>query len=50
MANMAKPGGGWRTGANAQEEDLFRRSDYHMWHDKAHYPLPECGARVAPLW
>lgn len=28
MANASKPGGGYTNGANAQEEDIFRRSTY----------------------
>lgn len=31
MASWRRPGGGWRSGANAQEEDLFRRSDYYLY-------------------
>jgi len=30
MANPTEPGGGWMTGAAAQEEDLIRRSDYSL--------------------
>jgi uncharacterized protein (TIGR02452 family) len=30
MANAATPGGGYRKGDGAQEENLFRRSDYYM--------------------
>lgn len=40
MANAESAGGGWKTGAAAQEEDLFRRSDYHLRVDEAHYQHP----------
>ena len=43
MANEAAAGGGWLSGAAAQEEDLFRRSDYHLRVDPQHYPIPEHG-------
>lgn len=40
MANAEAAGGGWKTGAAAQEEDLFRRSDYHLLVDPTHYQHP----------
>ena len=49
MANEVQPGGGWRTGATAQEEDLFRRSDLHTRLARdAFYPLPEHGCVYTP--
>ncbi|CAF5060401.1 unnamed protein product [Rotaria sp. Silwood1] len=30
MANVTNPGGGYRKGDGAQEENLFRRSDYYQ--------------------
>ncbi|CAF5160363.1 unnamed protein product, partial [Rotaria sp. Silwood1] len=30
MANATNPGGGYRKGDGAQEENLFRRSDYYQ--------------------
>ena len=48
MANQAAAGGGWKTGAAAQEEDLFRRSNLHQLIDQQHYPLPEFGCTHAP--
>ncbi|CAF1579213.1 unnamed protein product [Rotaria magnacalcarata] len=35
MANAYMPGGGYRRGAGAQEENIFRRSDYFFSLDKA---------------
>jgi uncharacterized protein (TIGR02452 family) len=40
MASWFKPGGGVEKGATAQEEDLFRRSNYHKFLDRRLYPLP----------
>lgn len=48
MANQAAAGGGWKTGAAAQEEDLFRRSNLHRLVDQQHYPLPEFGCAYTP--
>ena len=43
MANPRKPGGGVKSGAGAQEEDLFRRSDLHRFlaARPSLYPLSE---------
>ncbi|CAF1539704.1 unnamed protein product, partial [Rotaria sordida] len=30
MASATRPGGGYRKGDGAQEENLFRRSDYYQ--------------------
>jgi len=53
MANENHPGGGWKHGAGAQEENLHRRTDLcdHLsdhrdlksWHEKVPYPLPHDG-------
>jgi uncharacterized protein (TIGR02452 family) len=40
MCSWFKPGGGVEKGAGAQEEDLFRRGNYHKFLDKRLYPLP----------
>lgn len=55
MANAKRPGGGYLTGAGAQEENLFRRTAYAMFLDaSAHrapgvrYPLPEFGGVYSP--
>ena len=43
MASAFKPGGGVKHGAGAQEEGLFRRSNYHLHlcnHPHIPYPLP----------
>lgn len=39
MASQFKPGGGVETGCTAQEEVLFRRSNYVLTLDKKFYPI-----------
>jgi uncharacterized protein (TIGR02452 family) len=56
LANPSKPGGGWQCGAKAQEEQLFRRSNY--WQHIAtneydperswQYPIPQFGGIFSP--
>ncbi|KXS09984.1 hypothetical protein M427DRAFT_74767 [Gonapodya prolifera JEL478] len=57
MASHKRPGGGWRTGARAQEEQLFYRSTYAMsLEDTLHldtgrawrYPLPPTAGVYSP--
>eukprot|EP01113_Clastostelium_recurvatum_P004839 TRINITY_DN12141_c0_g1_i1.p1 TRINITY_DN12141_c0_g1~~TRINITY_DN12141_c0_g1_i1.p1 ORF type:complete len:293 (-),score=37.95 TRINITY_DN12141_c0_g1_i1:105-953(-) len=57
LASPRRPGGGYRNGAGAQEENLFRRSNYYMSledpnnYDKNRrwgYPLPEFGGIYSP--
>ncbi|KAL6065197.1 DUF2263 domain-containing protein [Balamuthia mandrillaris] len=57
MASYRRPGGGYRNGAGAQEENLFRRSNYYQSLEdpegldkgrKWHYPLPEFGGIYSP--
>lgn len=52
MASMSNPGGGYRKGSNAQEENLFRRTNLFQCIDDPYqmdqkrewsYPLPEFG-------
>ena len=39
LASYFKSGGGVRNGAMAQEEELFRRTNYHMVTDETLYPI-----------
>ena len=39
LASDMKPGGGVRTGAMAQEEELFRRSNYYLSLNQSFYPI-----------
>lgn len=55
MANATTPGGGWRTGAGAQEENLFRRTNYlHSLIDPQRlgsgkrYPIADFGGIYSP--
>lgn len=51
MANARTPGGGWTSGAGAQEENLHRRSDLFQFLDVngGHlYPIPDHGALFSP--
>lgn len=41
MANHLCPGGGVRKGAHAQEENLFRRSNYHKFLPHVLYPIQD---------
>lgn len=53
MASEKNPGGGWKKGASAQEEAIFKRSDYALHLDSKYdielnsnwdYPIPIYGA------
>lgn len=48
MSSWVRPGGGVETGAGAQEEDLFRRSNYHKFLHKKYYPMPMFQAILSP--
>ena len=39
MASPHSPGGGWESGAGAQEENLFRRTDYCLHLPRGYYPI-----------
>ncbi len=47
MASVTNPGGGWIEGAGAQEESLFRRSNYFQCLKEDAYPIPEFGALLS---
>jgi uncharacterized protein (TIGR02452 family) len=58
MASYKRPGGGFRTGSGAQEENIFRRSNYYQILEdpdkkfdpqrKWKYPIPEFGGIYSP--
>lgn len=48
LASNLRPGGGWKKGAKAQEEDLFRRSDYYRHLHSRYYPLGPTDAIYSP--
>ena len=48
LASDYKPGGGVSKGAKAQEEDLFRRSDYYRHLNPRFYPLKSTDAIFSP--
>lgn len=57
MASHKRPGGGYKNGSGAQEENLFRRSNYFQFLEdpqkidkkrKWKYPLPEFGGVYSP--
>ncbi|CAF1329146.1 unnamed protein product [Didymodactylos carnosus] len=50
MASSTNNGGGWESGAGAQEENLFRRSTYENASAivKYDYPIPEFGGVYSP--
>ncbi len=49
MASHSKPGGGVKNGAIAQEEDLFRKSNYFEATDEKLYPLGMTEAIYSPI-
>jgi uncharacterized protein (TIGR02452 family) len=51
MASKFKPGGGVKSGATAQEEVIFRRSNAFMTHPESWYPLDDEDAIFSPdVW
>ena len=49
LASHAKSGGGVENGAQAQEEDLYRKSNYHEANDQSLYPLKMSEVVYSPL-
>lgn len=49
MASSYHPGGGWEKGSMAQEEELFRRSNYFMTLKTHFYPLKPGSVVYSPL-
>ena len=47
MANASSPGGGYRSGAGAQEENLHRRTDLWRFLHRTFYPLKQGTALVS---
>lgn len=48
MASAHSPGGGFRSGAGAQEENLFRRSDLFKFLHPSAYPIKDTACLVSP--
>jgi len=48
LASEKRAGGGWRSGANAQEEAICRRSSLYLSLHRKHYPLPSRTAVYSP--
>ncbi|CAB4484245.1 hypothetical protein RhiirA1_533592 [Rhizophagus irregularis] len=51
MASATSVGGGYKNGAGAQEENLFRRTNLFQYHEsnkKDWYPIPEIGGIYCP--
>ena len=48
MAARANPGGGWKHGCGAQEENLHRRTNLYQHLEKVRYPIPEYGGVFSP--
>jgi len=48
LASDRNPGGGVQNGASAQEEELFRRSNYFMCLDNTFYPLDPASVIYTP--
>lgn len=48
MASEYKPGGGVENGVHTQEEELFRRSNYHKYLHRRDYPTPPIYVAYSP--